>query len=111
MSRRYRQLWPNQERAKWAIRNAIRRGKIVKPNICEKCGKRHALRNIEAHHWSYRKEHWTDVIWMCRWCHDKLHDELGPNWKDSPVRPVFSKPEHIAPFVPSPEMAAMPDIY
>jgi hypothetical protein len=111
MSKRYRELWPDQERAKWAVKNAVRRGKLIKPCVCEKCGKRFAKRMIEAHHWSYLREHWTDVVWLCRWCHNKLHNKLGPSWKEPAVKPVFAKPQPVEKFEPSAAVAAMPDIY
>jgi hypothetical protein len=92
MSKRYREKWPDQERAKWAIKNAVRTGTVTKPVKCERCDGEHEKHLIEAHHWSYLKEHWIDVLWLCRKCHKLTHKELGSNWKNAPVRPTF-KPE------------------
>lgn len=54
-----------------AVANALRTGFLVRPKYCEKCGiEQH---HLEAHHHrGYLQEHWTDVRWLCKGCHD-LH--------------------------------------
>ena len=53
------------------VYKAVHRGKMFKPMICEKCG---CYGDMHAHHWSYEKEHWLDVIWLCPNCHRKEHE-------------------------------------
>ena len=54
------------------VQNAIKSGKLIKPDVCsfhsEDCSGR-----IEAHHWSRKKEHKLDVIWMCKKHHEEAH--------------------------------------
>jgi len=54
--------------ANQAIRDAVRRNKIIRPSQCELCGKNEAT---QAHHKDYSKK--LDVIWVCRVCHCTLH--------------------------------------
>jgi len=51
--------------------NAVYRGKIIKPNKCERCYKVTSKRNIEGHHEDYNKP--FDVIWLCKQCHNYVH--------------------------------------
>lgn len=46
---------------------AIKKGKIVKPKQCEKCGKP----EVHAHHNDYSK--WWEVTWVCHDCHLAIH--------------------------------------
>lgn len=55
------------------LRNAIRRGDVVKPNTCSKCGEKPS--RIEGHHEDYSKP--FDVVWLCPPCHRKLHKEVS----------------------------------
>ena len=50
--------------AGWKLRNAIRIGKVIKPNICNYC---QAVGYVEGHHHDYSKP--LDVVWLCRKCH------------------------------------------
>lgn len=57
-----------QSRAKAAIRRALLRGDITKPDYCEACGKleREVAGGLEAHHYlGYAREHYLDVQWLC----------------------------------------------
>ncbi len=87
MSKLYRQKWPEQEKAKYTVRNRLRRGKLVKSPDCQRCSEPKTPKELEAHHWSYAKEHHADVIWLCVPCHKIVHKELGPDWVDLPARP------------------------
>lgn len=51
-----------------ALERAVRRGDVTK-SPCEDCDDPKS----EGHHWSYRREHWLDVKWLCRPCHKALH--------------------------------------
>ena len=72
----YRQNWRKnksnkfKEKARTAVMLAIRKG-ILKKHPCEKCG---AIKNVHAHHPSYFKP--LNVIWLCRFHHDLLHNPL-----------------------------------
>ena len=68
-------------RAQRAIRGAKRKGDIVASETCEKCG---SYKNIHAHHWSYDKEQWLNVLWLCRKCHLALHAAKRRKLKASP---------------------------
>lgn len=48
--------------------HAIRHGKVVRPDACERCG---AKGNVEGHHHDYSKP--LDVEWLCRPCHAAHH--------------------------------------
>lgn len=53
--------------ARTLLLRAVRKGRIVKPAICEKCNKSFARNNLEGHHKNYKK--WWIVKWLCRKCH------------------------------------------
>jgi hypothetical protein len=57
--------------ARRRLNYAVRSGKIVKPEKCENCGKRHKL---TAHHEDYSKP--FSVEWLCYECHGTR------SWKD-----------------------------
>lgn len=74
---RYHLMDENKRKARYTILNAIRDGKIIRPNNCERCGiedwgvKRTM---IEANHYlGYEPENWLKVEWICTNCH-KLAD-------------------------------------
>jgi hypothetical protein len=56
----------------YQVHEAIKRKRLFKPDICEKCG----LNNlpIEAHHDDYNKP--LKVKWLCRICHKGLHKDV-----------------------------------
>lgn len=59
---------PEKAPARRAVNNAISRGELVRPTICEDC-----KRNVKTeahHHLGYEKEHWLHVLWLCRTCHN-----------------------------------------
>lgn len=62
-----------KERARAAIKRAIQRGALVRPEVCQRCGaldrKRVDGRSaIHAHH-HRGYEHPLDVEWLCPTCH------------------------------------------
>ena len=63
----YRELFPLRYKATNAVNNAVRDGKLTKPNRCEICKKR---RRVEGHHNDYSKP--LKVVWVCKPCHIRI---------------------------------------
>lgn len=68
---KYNKEQSHKRRAKWAVENAIRCGKLVRPKKCQKCKKQ---QRIYGHHEDYSKQ--LSVWWLCQPCHMKRHREL-----------------------------------
>ena len=58
--------YPNKEKARVTVHNAVKRGKLQK-RPCEVCG----ASRVDAHHADYAKP--LDVRWLCRRHHMELH--------------------------------------
>jgi len=68
-TRKQRLIHPERSRARKAVQNAITRGDIKKASefICRSCNIKQAS---QYHHYlGYEKEHWLDVVPLCRKCH------------------------------------------
>lgn len=99
----YTEEWQHRHRirsnAVVAVREAVKSGRLKKPDRCQACGrpvrrrkhkvKPHSQRyprlrkyayRLEAHHWSYHKEHLLDVIWLCPECHHLIHLSKQPEY-------------------------------
>jgi len=61
--------------ARMKLQRAIRLGRIVRPEVCSKCGG-HG-RRIEAHHMDYSKP--FEVQWLCSVCHGATRRIPLPN--------------------------------
>lgn len=61
---------PMKRKAATAVHNAIRDGKLSRPNYCEYCG---ISCKPHGHHSSYSKEMWLIVTWLCIDCHEQIH--------------------------------------
>ena len=66
---------PLFRRAQMMVYSAVKRGDLVRPAICTKCGSR---RNIQASHDDYRRP--LDVEWLCARCHN-AKDHANPKVK------------------------------
>lgn len=72
-TKRFRKQFPLKYKAHCIVNNAIRNGKLIKPEICETCSK--PGRQIEGHHNDYSKP--LEVVWLCSACHKQLHRDLA----------------------------------
>lgn len=69
---KHRQQYPNKAKARYAVSNAIRDGRLMRCP-CQLCG---ATEQIEAHHPDYSRP--LDVRWRCFKCHRKEeHGQLS----------------------------------
>ena len=70
----YRKNYPDRINAHKAVHKALKDGILVKPDSCAnlKCSRK-GVGRIEAHHESYKKENWLDVIWLCSSCHKLIN--------------------------------------
>ncbi len=66
--KQYRKDHPRKKRTWWIFNNAIRQRKIKRKTHCDHCG---INTKPHGHHPDYRKP--LEVIWLCRYCHTKLH--------------------------------------
>ena len=61
--------------ARWEVKWAVKEGRLVRggcrDGCCGSCSG-----PIHAHHWSYAKEHWLDVVWLCHHHHVQEHRRL-----------------------------------
>ncbi|MPV69414.1 hypothetical protein [Burkholderia sp. BE17] len=61
-------LYPEKILARQSLNNAVKRGDVVRPDVCEQCGISTA---VAAHHDDYSRP--LQVRWLCRACHGKEH--------------------------------------
>lgn len=64
----YREANPEKHRAQNAVNNAVRDGRLSKPDRCSLCG---SQTKVNGHHPDYSKP--LDVVWVCTQCHYDLH--------------------------------------
>lgn len=69
-------------------RNLILKGVLKNPDKCSKCKSK---KNIIAHHLNYEDP--KNIIWVCRKCHKKIHDELGISFSPDIKRIVIDVEE------------------
>lgn len=69
--------FPEKIRARDMIQKHIKRGLIIRPNVCSNCNQE---KFAEAHHHvGYSKENWLNVKWLCKKCHIESHQYLKLN--------------------------------
>ncbi len=71
-NKKYWDSHPQKAKAHNAVSNALRDGKLERPDICESCDTEIF---VEAHHEDYNKP--LEVIWMCIKCHKEYHAKAG----------------------------------
>jgi hypothetical protein len=64
----YRSRWPDKRQAHCIVNNAIRSGRLVKPDACQECG---LGGRVHGHHPDYSKP--LEVMWLCPQCHGRQH--------------------------------------
>jgi hypothetical protein len=70
---KYKQDHPVRFSANHAVTNAVRDGKLIKPNMCFE--NNHECRGeIHGHHFDYSRP--LEVIWLCEYHHSELHTRL-----------------------------------
>lgn len=72
-TRIFRKQFPLAYKAHSAVNNAVRDGRLIKPEICSACNKEG--RQIEGHHDDHSKP--LEVTWLCSACHKQLHRDLA----------------------------------
>ena len=77
--RERRRTEPAKFRARTAVSNAIRDGKLVRGDTCFFCG---GDQRVQAHHHDYSRP--LDVYWLCAACHGKLHAINGDFHRPQP---------------------------
>ena len=60
--------WTSQREARYRLNLAIRRGEVVRPTRCSRCGEQ---RKIHAHHPDYSRPLYVE--WLCTLCHGEEH--------------------------------------
>lgn len=67
-AKKFKAEHPEKRKAHHAVNNAIRDGRMKKPDSCSRCG---STFRIEGHHTDYSKP--LDVVWLCSACHSREH--------------------------------------
>lgn len=65
----------DQENAKSQIAKALRKGKMLRPDMCENCK---IKCKPEGHHFDYSKP--LEVQWLCFVCHKQIHGKLKDHY-------------------------------
>jgi hypothetical protein len=61
----------DRQNARARVYYAVKRGEIIKPKFCSKCGE---ITKIYAHHITYSKK--LNIQWLCMNCHRKKHKKI-----------------------------------
>jgi hypothetical protein len=66
-TKEWRAKYPERYRAHNAVNNALRDGRIIRPETCEICGSKN---HLHAHHSDYSEK--LSVVWLCARCHGQI---------------------------------------
>lgn len=77
-------LNPLKRAANVILGNAVRSGRVIKPEECSKCARIPPRRQLHGHHEDYTKP--LDVVWICASCHGFEHNG------EAPPPPTASRP-------------------
>lgn len=83
---KHRKDFPGKTKARTRLHSALKRGNIIKPTNCSKCGKVFSvdkLDELHAHHPDYRRP--LNILWLCRKCHADIHSD-APRKQRRPER-------------------------
>jgi hypothetical protein len=69
---RRKEKYPEREKAKATLNNAVYSGKLDRPETCSLCNETGL---IDGHHPDYSKP--LEVIWLCRQCHVDYHRSVN----------------------------------
>jgi len=76
-SRRARLAHPEKKAAWDAVFSAIKKGRLVRPELCEEC---YLPCRPQAHHPDYKKK--LDIVWLCRACHLATEGKQARVWRE-----------------------------
>ena len=65
------QQCPHRVQAKCKVNEAIKTGRLKKPQYCERCNQ---SKPLDGHHYDYSQP--LSVTWLCRKCHSDIHGWL-----------------------------------
>lgn len=68
---RWREKNPERLALSRLVTDAIRTGKLQRPDVCESCGGNRGKGVVQAHHRDYSKP--LEVEWLCQPCHLEQH--------------------------------------
>jgi hypothetical protein len=74
-----------RDAARWEVKWAVKEGRLVRGTCASVCSGP-CDGPIQGHHWSYLKEHWLDVVWLCRSHHTQEHKRLRHEFRTDAVR-------------------------
>ena len=60
--------YPKKQKNRALIQRMIKKGELIRPNICVKCS---SIRFVYAHHPDHRKPKF--IVWLCSVCHTAEH--------------------------------------
>jgi len=81
--RKNRAKWPEKYKARTAVNNAVRDGRLLKPESCSVCGR---VTRITGHHEDYSAM--LDVIWLCDLCHRRLDFSRINDVSKNPIKEI-----------------------
>ena len=73
---------PEKRAAHVLLGNAVRDGRVIKPENCSACGNFTPSRRLHGHHEDYAKP--LEVVWLCIDCHSSHHNPQNEDF--TPIR-------------------------